>query len=157
MKKSSTGFTLLELAFVLIIIAFLGAFAGPIFHTIGEIIITEYATNDLNTQGRIAIERMARETRLIRSPNDLTHTSSSISFIDVDGTAIAYSKSGTNLMRNSQILSGNISALNFTYYDSTGEATTTTANIRYIKIAITLTQNTVSTTLDTTVYPRALS
>ena len=130
-KCVTRGFTLIELALVLLVISFLGVFAGPMLKTIADIMVTEYAINNLNTQGRIAMERMAREIRLIRSAQDLTAGASSISFTDTQGNSIAYSLNGTSLMRNSQVLSQNISGLSFIYYDSSGDITNTTNDIRY--------------------------
>lgn len=157
LKKSIKAFTLFELALVILIISFLGMFAGPILKSVGDVIFTEYAINNLNTQGRIALERMAREIRLVRSSQDLTVSASSISFVDTEGNVIAYSLSGNSLLRNSQVLTENISALNFVYYNSSGVVTATVADIRYIKIALSLSENDSYTSLETTVYPRALS
>ena len=57
-------------------------------------------------------------------------------------------------MRNSQPLATGISALTFSFLTKTGAATAVAANVFYITVAFTATQNTIVKSFQTTVSPR---
>ena len=89
------------------------------------------------TQVSTGFERMMLEIVLIPGQSQITTTSaSSFTFQYPAGTSITYSLSGTNLMRNSDILIENITSLAFTYYDQAGNATTTPASVRSVQVQL---------------------
>jgi hypothetical protein len=64
---------------------------------------------------------MSREIRQLRNDTSvITATSSQITFIDFNNNTITYNRSGDTLMRNSDGLTDNATALTFTYYDDNG-------------------------------------
>lgn len=100
---------------------------------------------------------MVREIRLIPGQAQVTTTTaSSFTFQYPTGTSITYSRTGTNVMRNSDILMNNVTALAFTYYDQAGNTTTTAANVRSVRIQLTATtaDGTSSLTVRTRVFIR---
>lgn len=155
--KKRQGFTLIEIIIVMVLIGILGGAISPFIYSLSKIVILEYSLGGVNTQARVAMERMSRELRVIRNntSTDLTAASNAITFTTINGDTIGFSLSGSNLMRNSQILASNVSNLTFTYYDSNGATTTTVADMKFIRIDLTLTQNNSSANLNTVVYPRS--
>lgn len=155
--KKRQGFTLIEIIIVMVLIGILGGAISPFIYNLSKIIILEYSLGGVNTQARVAMERMSRELRVIRSNTsaDLTAATDAISSTTINGDTIGFSLSGSNLMRNSQILASNVSDLTFTYYDSSGATTATVTDMKFIRIDLTLTQNNSSANLNTVVYPRS--
>ncbi len=160
--KKLKGFSLIELIVVIVIIG--------IFTAIGSQILSKafsgYFDNkyliEADWQARLALERMQRDIRAIRSPADITTAgASNLVFIDTSGNTITYSLSGTSLDRQTnastvQVLADGIQSLTFSYYDENDAVTGTAANVRYITISLHVTLNNTNFTVMTSVYPRNL-
>lgn len=155
--KQQQGFTLIELVLVIILVAVMANVASTMLAEGLRAYLTTKNITDADWQGRIALQRMERDIRAIRSSNDVaTATSSQLSFVDTSGTTITYELSGTTLLRNSQALADGIQTLTFSYFDQNGTSTATTTAIRYIRIALNITQGNANYTVTTAIYPRNL-
>lgn len=171
-KKNSWagGVTIIELVMVITIVA---ALVGVSSMYIKETIdLWRFLTfrSEVVAQGRLALMRMVREIRQIQ--DDVSSDSlyiyvanaSQIEFNNKDKSdndvRINYNLSGNNLMRNSDILVNNVTALNFTYFDgSNAQLATPVAEVSQIwRITITLViqSGSQSNTLRSQVYPRNL-
>ena len=160
--KKHAGFTLIELV---IVITILGIIAG-----IGSKILNQAFTGYLDNknlveadwQARLALERMQRDVRAIRSPSDITTaTATQLVFVDTTGNTITYALSGTTLNRQTnsnttQALADGIQSVTFSYYDQSGASTATLINICYVKISLNVTLNNTNFTVTTAVYGRNL-
>jgi prepilin-type N-terminal cleavage/methylation domain-containing protein len=149
------GFTLIELVMVIALLAIITKIASVILSQgLGGYIAAKNIT-EADWQARLAMSRMTREIRMIRSANDFTlRTASELAFVDLNGTSIDYKLAGTSLMRNSQILADNISNLIFSYYDKNGNAASSTGATAYIQIQFTLLQTQANFNLSSVVYLR---
>lgn len=157
MKKRQTGITLIELVVVILVITIISTMAAPLMKRISEALEYQYSASTIEDQARIGLTRIGRELREIRSINDFTPAANTITFTNLSDTVIAYTLSGTNLQRNGNTLTSSVTAFNLSYYDSNGAVTTSTSNIRYIKITLTITNNSNSETFETTVFPRSFA
>ena len=148
MRKN--GFTLVELIIVITIIGIIAGVVGYILLGAVEGWTFKAKRNDLLWDGRLAINRMAREIREIKNLTSVTTASSSqFRFTNVNNNSIIYSLSGADLNRtkdgSANILAQNVSNLSFTYYDSSGAGIATptvspsATNIRRVRINLTLT------------------
>jgi prepilin-type N-terminal cleavage/methylation domain-containing protein len=173
----SRGMTLVEMIVVVTILAIVAA-AGALMLGRGfESWQLARETGEVGWQGRVALERLTRELRDIRSAttNDLAFTANPMTqlrFIDVDGNAVCFYLSGTQLMRSAdgptgvcgttspQPLADNVVAgsLSFNFYKNDGGALTippdTLANAFYITLAFQVTSGQAAETWRTTVQPR---
>lgn len=154
--NTNKGFSLVEVVLVMVILGILLTTGSGLFQQAFE---TGFVTKDqqkARTQAQFALERMNDELKNARSAtsSDLTPNASDITFVDDDGESIKYSISGTNLMRNSNILVSDISSLSFTYLKEDNSTTTTAADVRCIVISVTATKNISVVTMTTTVCPR---
>ncbi len=161
------GFTLIEFIAVMVVVGVIAVIGGNIFR---GAFMAYFGSKDLvqaDAQVKVALERMARELKDIRSASatDLpTFTASAITFVDVNGNTIAYALSGTTLNRTlnagaAQPLADNISSLAFSYLRRDGQtaepAAGTAANVYYITYRMTVAKTTASQSYRGTVKPRA--
>src|SRR5690348_6666928 len=95
------GFTLIELIIVIVLLAVIAKISSQMLTEGFNSYLTMEKVTDANWQGQLALGRMVRDLRAVRSANDISvNTSSEITFVDSTGTTIDYKLSGTSLMRN---------------------------------------------------------
>ncbi len=165
--KPTCGFSLVELVIVIIVLS--------IVASSGALIISRgfnayFAGRDMTRadwQGRLAMERMTRDLREIRSTVDITTmTATQITYTDIFANNIIYNMSGTTLMRTqSGVATGladYISALNLSYWQKNGQsAAGSAAQVCYITAQVTVQptitgiNNPASVTYHDTVKPRS--
>ncbi|MBF0611547.1 MAG: prepilin-type N-terminal cleavage/methylation domain-containing protein [Magnetococcales bacterium] len=140
------GFTLIELVITIMLLAVIGGLGGSVVQVVYDSFSTANIRQELDSRGRYAMERMARELRGASRASISSGSGNSITFTDQSGTSVTFSKSDTNnLMRGSSVLTANVTTLNFT---RTVGATVS------VKIDMTVTSGSQSTDLQVTVYPR---
>jgi prepilin-type N-terminal cleavage/methylation domain-containing protein len=133
------GFTLLELIITIVMLAVISVAVGRIVLEGLSMMQTSDKISSTGWQGLIALERFTNDVHRIRSKADITTvTASQFTFTDVNGTSVAYSLSSGKLMRAGQILADDIQSITFSYLDGSGASTSTAANVRYVKLALTL-------------------
>ena len=165
-KSGARGFSLLELIMVMVVLGIVAAVAAPFLSASFQSYFIGKDISETDSQARVALERLSRELRSVRTPADLIITSGGdISFTDVDGNSIRYCM-GTvggclgavgELTRSGQPLATGISALTFTFLTRTGAVTAVAANVFYITVSFTATRNTISKSFTATVSPRNFS
>src|SRR6266704_2976801 len=99
----SCGFTLIEAVITSIVVGVLATIGATVMsggfrnYFLGR----EIAQDD--AQGRLALERVSRELRAVRSTADLDiGTQNQVSFTDLSGTAIAYRLNAASQIERSQ-------------------------------------------------------
>ncbi|TBR19605.1 type II secretion system protein [bacterium] len=126
-KHDKRGFTLIELIMVIVIVGTLTGISSMYIQQIIDLWSSLSFRSEFVNEARSAISRMAREMRNMKlrtqayEPITLANASA-LTFVDSNNNNISYSLSGTNLMRNSNILASSISSLQFCYYNSVNSA-----------------------------------
>ncbi len=157
-RNQQTGFTLIELVIVIVLGGIIAAISMKLLTQGLSAFLGAVNVTNADQQARLAIERMVRDIRSIRSASDIiTATNSQFSFTNFSGNNITYTLSSNNLMYNSQILANGIGALGFNYYDNNGNITATLSAIRYIAVNLTITQGNSNFTIGTAIYPENLT
>ena len=175
MRASHTqrGFTLVEMIVVIVVMAAIFAVGGAALGRAFESYVLTETVTDVDWQGRVALERMLRELREIRSATaaDLDLASSTqIWFVDASGNGVCFYRDGatSRLMRSSaatsatcttataQPLADNVAAggLSFAYYDNTGTATVAATQVRYIAITLNVINAQINETYRASLTPR---
>lgn len=161
-RSSACGFSLVELVIVIIV---LGIVASSGALVISRSFNAYFAGRDMTRadwQGRLALERMTRDLRDVRTAtaSDITTmTATQITYNDTLNNNVIYNMSGTTLMRTqSGVATGladNISALNLSYLQKNGKSAAATAvQVCYITAQVTTTSyNNISVTYHDTVKP----
>jgi len=156
------GFTLIELIMTLMIVGVLGAMGASLMSTGFR---TYFAGRELAQDaagGTLAVERMTRDLRTIRSATaaDIpTMGGAAITFVDVDGNSVSYALGGGSLTRSenggaAQPLAANVNNLAFTYLQNDGQTMAgAAAQVWYVSVAFTVASQNASMTFRGTVKP----
>jgi len=146
------GFTLIEMVIVIVILSVVAVLASRVLGAGFSSYLDNQNIVNANEQGRLALEKMIRDIHAINSPSSISSaTATSLSFTDVNGNAITYALSGTQLQRNGVTLADGVNSLTFGYYTSAGATAAVTTSIIYINVTLNITQNSVNYTLGTTI------
>jgi prepilin-type N-terminal cleavage/methylation domain-containing protein len=157
--KKNRGFTLIELIIVIVLLGIISVIATKMLAQGFNAYLTGKNILNADWQGRLAMERMVRDIRAIRSPTAgiTTATATQLAFTDTNGTDIVYQVSGSNLMRNSQVLADGVQSITFSYFNQNGATTGVLSAIDYITIILNITQNNTTFSLTTSVNARNVS
>ena len=167
LKRRNLGFTLIEVVVTLIVAAILFGLGATVIsggfrsYFLGR----EIAQNDW--QGRLALERMTRELRTVRTATagDLNiGAAGQITFIDFAGNTIVYRQTGNTIERSQnagvsyQPLADNVNvgpgSLSFVYLQNDGTtAAGAPAAVYYIRASFTVSSANASATYRATVKP----
>lgn len=150
--KKKNGFTLIELVIVIATVGIISTIIGSMLLGVVDAWTFKFDRNDLLSDGRIAINRMTREIRTVKTSTSVTTASTTqFRFTDTGNKDITYSLSSTNLNRTedgtANLIAENISSAAFTYYDTNGNTiaaplvSPSSTDIRRVRINLTLTKN----------------
>jgi len=163
-RSREKGFTLVEIVIVIVIIGIMSTLAAMIILQGATSFSTEYSTSNAQYQSRLAMERMAREIRLLRSQTagDIpTMSANTIMYTNIQGTQMGFQLSAGSIQRSQdngttwQTLATGVTALTFTYLQQDGvTVATTAATLWYVVINITDQQGTETLSIRTRVFPR---
>jgi prepilin-type N-terminal cleavage/methylation domain-containing protein len=158
MGKVEGGFTLIELIIVIGILSVIGVFGSQMFLETTEIFLEARNRRDAVHEARYAIERMSREIRedIDSTADIIAFTASTFTYTDPNSASISFTKSGNDLLRNSDVLAGNVSDLTFTYLKADGTTASSASDIWRIKILLTVAKDDATITLQSQVFPRNL-
>lgn len=158
---SMRGVTLIEMVLVIVILGIIAALSSSLLSGGLNAYFTERDISNAQWQGRLALERLTRDLRTVRSATagDLVISpANQITFVDTSGTTVSYSLSGTTLLRNGQPLADGISGLSFTYIARDGKtAAGSVTAVYYIAVSFSITQNGVNQSRRTVIHPRSIS
>lgn len=162
------GFTLVELVMTMVLIGIVAYVVATALTTgIKAYFMTDFRKEALD-QSRIAMERMTREIRNVRSSSDIWVgvNASEFCFVNTEGTSIDFRYTANTILREEpatcsgaagNTLATSITSLLFEYVDNTGAVGAfSAANTKRIRITLTATKNNESVTLQSEVWPRSL-
>jgi prepilin-type N-terminal cleavage/methylation domain-containing protein len=165
-SSSTIGFTLIEMVITLLVIGALGTIGAAVMSRgfLNYFAAREIARDD--AQGRLALERVARELRTVRSTADLNiSVANQITMTDLDRNVIVYRRNaGTSQLERSQDggttfqpLADNVSALTISYLHNDGvtaeAAGGNSALVYYITVLLTIKTPNVNLTYRSTFKP----
>lgn len=167
MTVRTRGFTLIEMVLAIMIIGIIAALGGLMLNRTFDSYTTVRDTAGLGWPGRVALERMAREIRAIRSQTaaDIpTWSTSTLEFYDTSGNRARYYQAGTQLARSDdggatyQPMANGISNLTFAYTDKNDQVVTPAAgnegSVYYISVTFIATVNGAQETYRVSIKPR---
>ena len=170
-RRSAAGATMIEMIVVIVIFGIVASIGVLVLgRSFESYQLTREVTN-VDWHGRVALERLTRELREIRSATatDLGFTATpatELKFIDDDGNNVCFYLSGGRLMRSAdgptgtcgtttpQPLADNAGSLNFYFYQRDGSDATLASNVYYITANFTVTVGQVAEPYRVSIQPR---
>jgi prepilin-type N-terminal cleavage/methylation domain-containing protein len=159
--RSRAGFTLIELVLTMLILGIIAAVVSRFALQGIRSYSAEQDRGDAHAQVRLAVERIAREARAIRSCADIVgaaNPSAMLSFTDITGTPVAFSVAGGNLSRGANTLARGVSSAQpFRFLDRSGAATVSCIapnDIWFVEIDLTCVQGSDRMQMRSRVHPR---
>jgi prepilin-type N-terminal cleavage/methylation domain-containing protein len=155
------GFSLVELIVVVVVLGIVASMGAVVIRDgmLGYLRGREITSADW--QGRLALERIARELRDaapssagVANITAASCGSSTFAFSDINATSISYTQSTTTLLRNGQPLADNVTGLRFYCLQSNVQATTTPSEVYYVTVSMVVSTENTSATYRSTVKPR---
>lgn len=164
MRRHCGGFTLIELVLTILLLGIIAAAVSQFVLQAVRSYSVEQSRGNVHSQARLAVERMTREIRGIRSCTaaDLTlpaaNPFATLAFTDLSGTAVSFTVAGGNLARGADILAqGLTSAQPFRLLDKSGNPTiscTVPNEAWFVEIDLTCVEGGESLRLRSRVHPR---
>jgi len=164
---NSNGFTLIELVMTIVLVSILAGLAAVIILQGIRAYSEENYQSDAHYQARLAVERMARELRMVNSAGNVGtvaigtitgNPTSSFIFTDQTGTNVRFWLNGQTLNRTVGVvdsaLAVGVTTLDFRHYNILSAPTTTALEVWTIDISLTDTQGSQSLPISTRVHPR---
>jgi prepilin-type N-terminal cleavage/methylation domain-containing protein len=162
--RPAKGLTLIELVMTIVIV---GILLGVLsFSVKGIMDMWNFWSfrSEVVSQGRVAVMRMVREIRQVRNETSIFIADrSSMQFNDTNNQTVDYSLSGSDLIRNGNVLARGVNNLTFSYYNITNAElaplplnAASRPEIYVIGITLKITSGDQNKTLETRVYPRNL-
>jgi len=157
--KSERGFTLIELIVVMVLIAIVAVVVARLLVSGVDTYTFVSSRKEALQSARLALQRMTREIRLVKSPSSIYQASTdSLRFQDINDSSISFQFQGTTLYRNSDVLAANVDDVTFGYHQADGSVLSTPVTnpslIWKITLSMRLTVNGQSVTLSSEVVPR---
>ena len=158
------GFTIIELILTMLILGIIAAVVSQFALQGIRSYSTEQDRGNAHSQARLAVERVVREARSIRSCADIVgaaNPSATLSFTDVTGAAVVFSVAGGNLTRGVDTLAQGVTASSlqpFWFLKKDGATPTTSCttpdDIWFVEIDLTCAEGSESLRLRSRVHPR---
>ncbi len=161
-KLRQTGFSLVELIVVIVVLGIVASMGAIVVRDgmLGYLRGREMTSADW--QGRLALERIARELRDIAPPSGgvayisaASCGSATFEFSDINAAPISYTQITTTLLRNGQPLADSVSGLAFYCLTSNVQPTVTPAAVYYVTVSMVVSTANTSASYRTTVKPRS--
>jgi hypothetical protein len=113
---------------------------------------------DAAYQARTGLERMKREIRDLKDrPSIAAFSATGLTFDDSSDATIAYALSGSDLLRNGDLLARGVTALTFTYWKANGTAASAPEDLHLVEIDLTVASLGQSYRLETAIFPRVVA
>lgn len=154
------GFTLVEMSVVIVVLGILSIGLTTIMNPVMNLMMLKNFSNGPAAEARLAMARMVREVSQIKDNTSIsTAQSGQITFTNTSNQTITFDLSSGTLRRNNIAMAKSVTALQFTYYDSSNNAIGTPTlspqtNIARIQASVTVTSGSNSSTVRGHMYPR---
>lgn len=174
LHNKQPAFTLIEIIMVIVLLAIVGTTTAMLIGTGTESFSDMQTRGELTDKGRLAVERMTRELRLMNCADPgggppsacepdgtviTTSTATEVAFVNINNDAVGFRLNGTNieirLDAGDYVLADNAAAFNIDYLDDSGATTATVGDMWAFEVTFTLASGTESLDFTARVHPRS--
>ena len=157
-RRGALGYTLVEMVSVIAILSIVALVSSGVLVQGMSTYARTVPAMDASYQLDHAQNVLRRELRDLAGTDTITTMgATSLSFDTKDGTTVTYSLSGTDLLRNGDLLAQGVTALAFRYWAADGTAATAAADVHFLETDLTVTVGSQSQRSQWAAFPRSLS
>jgi prepilin-type N-terminal cleavage/methylation domain-containing protein len=162
-NPKSRGFTLIEIVMTIVLLTILSAIAAVIILQGVRGYTSEKSRSDVHYQARLAVERMAREIRQVRSQTiaDITTmNAANFNFTDINGSQLGFRLNTGNIERTQdnsatwQTLAAGVTSLTYSYFQQDTITAATASTLWLVVISVNDTRGSETLQIRTQVHPR---
>jgi prepilin-type N-terminal cleavage/methylation domain-containing protein len=150
------GFSLIELAATIAVFGIVAGMGLGILVEGGRIYSRLQAQSEGFAAAEYALKRFRLELCNLSAPTEITEMDGDSITFRIGGDARTFEKSGSNLVRGSKVLAGNVTDFDLTYYAADGSIASAPGQVHRIAAAITVNCAGTPVSMRTEVFPRAL-
>lgn len=150
------SFTLTEMAVTITVLGVVAAMGTGLVVDTGRACSRSRTYASCFSDAQYALTRMALELRNLATTSNITSMAATSITFNAGGSAVTFSKSGTDLMRGTNKLAANVSSFAIVYFDATGCIATAPDMVARIAISITITRSGNAASARTEIFPRPL-
>lgn len=150
------GYTLIELVVVITILGIIALVPSAALLESAKIYARTVPTLDATYQARFAVERMKSDVRDMQDGSITTFTSTALTFKLSSGQSIAYTLSGSTLLRNGDLLAKGVTALSISYKQKDGTTAALASDLNLVEIDLMVQTADQPYRVQIAVYPRGL-
>ena len=155
---TSAGYTLVELVAVILILGVIGFVTSHVIMESTKVYARTVPAMEAAYQARLSAQLMQREIRDMKDTASITaFTATALTFVDNSDTTIAYSLSGSDLLRNGDLLAQGVTSLSFTYWKTDGTTALLAADLHLAEFDLTVQTGNEPYRIRTAAFPRVLS
>lgn len=156
--SSQLGVSLIELIVVILLIGLLIAGSSNLLY---QGFKSFFVTKDIinaNWQASVAMERITRDLRSIRTLSDISADANSFTITNPGNQSVSYQVTNGQLKRGDQSIANNVQSIVFSYYDKDSILLTPPfnssqlLNVRYVVITLIMQYDKLTHPVTTTVY-----
>jgi len=157
-QSQASAYTLVEMVTVLMIMSIIGLTASYVIIESAKVYARTVPAMDASYKANLAAERMKREIRDLKSTSSITTLgATAFTFDDSSDNTIAYSLSGTDLLRNGDLLAKGTTDLSFSYWKDDGTTASSASDLHFVEVALTVQTGNEPYAVQMAAFPRALS
>ena len=154
-SKASSGWTLVELVIVLVVVGTLASITFGVMLEAMRIYARTTPTEQLAYQSQLTTERLRRDLRSLEESSQITVLQAQqLTFESGSGGTIEYRLSGSELQRNGRPLAEGVTGLRFDYTNSAGALASSSEEVALVTAQVVLTAGDAERRIQAAVHPR---
>ncbi len=160
-QKDERGSTLVELIITIVVVGVISGIIGMLLLQGVQAFMAQDTKASITSQGRLAVERMVRDIRTIRSRTGVdipVMTGATLSFVDTSGNPIVYTSAAGSVTRNGVALATpHATGVTFSYFQQNGTPAVSAAQVWVIQVDLSFAGTNEAQDFRVRVHPRNLT
>jgi prepilin-type N-terminal cleavage/methylation domain-containing protein len=152
--KKQNGLTIIEMIVTISIIGVIAVVATGIIHVSTQTYVRIVERSIVMVEGRNVMQKIRSDLQKLAPDSILTMKKKRLEFVDIDGNAIDYNYTKKGLKRNKVIITKFLQNKPFQYYDKDMAKAKDPAELRFIRVTLSLQWKSETVQIEELVYVR---